>query len=112
MKLILVVLFLITLAVIFLKYNRDGDKKKLLIALGSFALIVSFGIMGNLTRSVLPIYIGHIIFMLLSWVGLVWYLLTGKYYWWIIVSPVVTILLFVAMEALMGSGHEYLGEII
>ena len=106
MKALIILSILATLAIIFFQYSRNKDLKKLFIALGSFLLIVSLGIMGNLTRQVIPLFMAHIVLIVLAWGGLMVYLVRDKYYWWIIFSPVVTIGLFLLLELLTGSGHE------
>ena len=109
MKALLVLVILATVALIFLQYKRNRNTRKLLIALGSFALIVSLGIAGNITRMVPPIYITHLVLLIGAWLGLLYYLIRNRYYWWLILSPVFTIGLFLLLELLEGSGHEYLG---
>ncbi len=106
MKALIILAILATLAIIFFQYSRNKDLKKLFLALGSFLIIVSLAIMGNLTRQVIPLFMAHILLIVVSWGGLMVYLLRDKYYWWIIFSPVVTIGLFLLLELLMGSGHE------
>jgi hypothetical protein len=106
MKALIILTILATLAIIFFQYSRNKDLKKLFIALGSFLLIVSLGIMGNLTRQVIPVFMAHIVLIVIAWGGLMVYLLRDRYYWWIIFSPVVTIGLFLLLELLTGSGHE------
>ena len=106
MRALLVLVVLITLAAVFFQYSRNKNIKKLLISLGTFRIIISLGVVGNLTRQVFPLFIAHILLMIMSWGGLVWYLIRDKYYWWIIFSPVVTIGLFLLLELLTGSGHE------
>ena len=112
MKLFLVLLILATLAVIFLQYKRKRNSRKLLLALGSLAVILSLGIMGNLTRPVIPLFIAHLVLLVAAWLALVWYLLRDRYYWWAIFSPLVTIALFLILEVLTGSGHDYLGKVL
>ena len=106
MKALIILSILATLAIIFFQYSRNKDLKKLFIALGSFLLIVSLGIMGNLTRQVIPLFMAHIVLMVIAWGGLMVYLMRDRYYWWIIFSPVVTIGMFLLLELLTGSGHE------
>ena len=106
MKALIILAILATLAIIFFQYSRSKDLKKLFIALSSFLLIVSLGIMGNLTRQVIPLFMAHIVLIVIAWGGLMVYLMRDRYYWWIIFSPVVTIGLFLLIELLMGSGHE------
>jgi len=106
MKALIILTILATLAIIFFQYSRNKDLKKLFIALGSFLLIVSLGIMGNLTRQVIPLFMAHIVLIIIAWGGLMVYLMRDRYYWWIIFSPVVTIGLFLLLELLTGAGHE------
>jgi len=106
MKAFMILGILLTLAMIFLTYRKDKEIKKLLLSLGSFSLIISLAIMGNLTRPVLPIYLAHLILVLFAWMGLWVYMVKRKYYWWVIVSPIGTIGLFLLLEFLTGSGHS------
>ena len=106
MKALIILAILATLVIIFFQYSRNKDLKKLFIALGSFLLIISLGIMGNLTRQVIPLFMAHIVLIVIAWGGLMVYLVRDRYYWWIIFSPFVTIGLFLLLELLTGSGHE------
>ena len=107
----IILVVLLTLGMIFVQYKRGRDSKKLLLSLVSFAVIVSLAVAGNLTRQVLPLFMVHLVLLVLAWGSLLWYSIRGRYYWWLILSPIITIALFLLMEILMGSGHEYLGEI-
>ena len=106
MKALLVIAILLTFGLIFLLYSRNKDTKKLLIALGSFILIISLGIVGNITRPVIPFFLAHIVLIVFAWVGLLYYLLRGRYVWWLIFSPAVTIILFVIWSLIAGSRYE------
>jgi hypothetical protein len=106
MKALIILAILATLAIIFFSYSRNKDLKKLFIALGSFLLIVSLAIVGNVTRQVMPLFLAHIVLIVVAWGGLMVYIVRDKYYWWIIFSPMVTIGLFLLLELLTGSGHE------
>jgi hypothetical protein len=106
MKVLIILAIFATLAGIFFQYSRNKDLKKLFIALMTFAVIVSFSVVGNLTRQVMPIYLAHIMLIFVSWGGLIVYLVRDKYYWWIVFSPAVTIGLFLLLELLTGSSHE------
>ena len=106
MKALIILAILATLAIIFFSYSRNKDLKKLFIALGSFLLIISLAIVGNMTRQVMPLFLAHIVLIVVAWGGLMVYIVRDKYYWWIIFSPMVTIGLFLLLELLTGSGHE------
>jgi len=106
MKALIVLAILFTLGIIFFKYSKDKQMKKLLLSLGTFAVIISLAVVGNLTRAVIPIYIAHMILVILAWGGLIVYVFKQRYYWWLMLSPVVTIGLFLILEFVTGSAHE------
>lgn len=76
------------------------------MTLVTFAMIISLAVLGNLTRHVMPLFIAHIILLISAWGGLIVYMIKDRYYGWIIFSPVVTIVLFLLLEAVAGSGNE------
>jgi len=106
MKALIILAILATLAIIFFTYSRNRDLKKLFIALGSFLLIISLAIVGNVTRQVMPLFLAHIVLIVVAWGALMVYIVRDKYYWWVIFSPLITIGLFLLLELLTGSGHE------
>ena len=108
MKALIIVGILVTFGLIFLSYRRNRDFKKLFIATGSLILLISLGVMGNITRQIIPLFLAHILLVVFAWGGLLFYLLRNKYYWWVIFSPFVTIILFLILEFLTGSAHEIL----
>jgi hypothetical protein len=104
---IIILMIIITLGIIFLYYFKTRNLKKLLISLGTFGVIISLAVMGNITRQVIPLFIAHLILLVFAWGGMFFYLFKDRYYWWIIFSPLITIGLFLIMELLTGSGHEH-----
>jgi len=108
MKALIILAILATVAILFFQYSRNKNLKKLLIALATFGAIISLAVVGNLTRQVFPIFIAHVILIIIAWGGLLVYMFKDRYYWWILFSPVVTIGLFLLLEFLTGSGHELL----
>jgi hypothetical protein len=97
---------LATFGLIFLRYSRNKDMKRFLISLGSFILIITLGIVGNITRPVIPFFLAHIVLIVFAWLGLLYYLVRGRYLWWSIFAPVTTIVLFVAWSLIAGSRYE------
>ena len=106
MKVLIVIAILATFGLIFLLYSRNKDLKKLFVSLGSFILIISLGIMGNITRPVIPLFLAHILLVVFAWGALLYYLIRGRYVWWAVFSPVVTIVLFVALSILDGARYK------
>jgi heme A synthase len=105
-KALLIVAVLLTLGLIIGLYRRNKDTRRLLVALATFSVIVSLGIVGNITRPIIPLFLAHIVLVVLAWGGLLYYLFRKKYLWWLIFSPAVTIILFVALSLLEGSRYE------
>ena len=108
MKALIILGILATLASIFLQYKRNKNVKKTVIALGTFGFILSLAVMGNLTRQVIPLFIAHIILIVGAWGGLFVYLIRDRYYWWLIFSPVVTLVLFLILDYFVGSSDHIL----
>ncbi|MDM5263124.1 hypothetical protein PF327_02835 [Sulfurovum sp. XTW-4] len=106
MKALIILAVLATLGLIAFQYHRNKNIKKLFTALLTLGIILSLAVAGNVTRPVMPIYLAHLILMIISWGGLILYLVREKYVGWIIFSPLVTIGLFLLLEWLTGSGHE------
>lgn len=106
MKALIILAVLATLGIISFQYHRNKNLKKLLIAFLTFGVILSLAVVGNVTRPVMPIYLAHLILIVASWGGLIFYIVRERYYGWIIVSPLITIGLFLLLEWLTGSGHE------
>ncbi len=106
MKALLILAILLTFGLIFLLYSRNHNGKQLLVSLGSFILLISLGIMGNITRPIIPLFLAHIVLIVFAWLGLLYYMFRGRYVWWLIFSPVATIVLFIALSLLEGSRYE------
>jgi len=107
MKALIILAILATLGLIVYTFKQDKNLKKLFITLGTFAAIISLAVVGNLTRPIMPIFLAHAMLVILAWGAGLKYVFSGKYYWWIIFAPMVTIGLFLILEFLGGSGHEF-----
>ena len=106
MKALIILVTFTTLGIIFFQYYRNKNLKKLFTALLTFGVIIALAVMGNVTRSVMPLYLAHMMLIIVSWAGLMLYLVRERYYGWVIFSPLMTIGLFLLLEWLTGSGHE------
>lgn len=105
---LLVFVVIVTLVLIFIRYDKNKNKKKFAFSLLTLSGLVAFALLGNMTRTIMPLFITHLLFVVLAWGALIRYILHKKYYWWIIFSPVVTIILFFVIDMLIGS-REYWG---
>jgi hypothetical protein len=105
-KALIILAILATLALVVYTYKKDKNLKKLLISLATFTVIISLAVMGNLTRPIMPIFLAHVLLLIVAWGAGLKYVWSGKYYWWVIFSPFLTIGLFLLLEFTGGSGHE------
>jgi hypothetical protein len=106
MKALILIATLLTLGIFSGQYKRDKKLKKLLISLATFAFIISLAIVGNITRSIIPLFITHEALVVVAWGALLIYVFKEKYQWWWFLSPLLTIVLFLVLEFLGGSAHE------
>jgi len=106
MKALIILTILITLLIVFLTYKKDKNLKKLFISIASFGFIITMAVVGNLTRSIIPIYIAHMILILIAWGTMFMYIFKNKYCWWWLLAPLLTIGLFLGLEFLEGAAHE------
>jgi len=104
MKMIIVGVILLAMALIVLMYKKEGDIKKLLISLVMLISLVSLGIVGNVMRSVTPLFLTHLVALLIAYMGMMVYIVRGKIYWLLIISPIVTLILYI-MLAWLGNEH-------
>ncbi len=103
MKAMIVITILFTLGAIAISFYRHHNWKKLLISLATFAVILTLAGLGAMVRSVVPLFIAHLVLVVIAWGGLLFYIARGKLYWQLILSPSITIILFIIMERLIGS---------
>ena len=104
MKGMIIIAILLTLGLIGLDFYRHRDWKKLLISLGVFGILLTLAGLGNMVRSVIPVFIAHFVLIVIAWGTLLFYIFRDKLYWPVILSPLVTILLFIVLERVIGSG--------
>jgi hypothetical protein len=104
MKALLVFIILITFVFMALVYKKDQNMQKMLTSLSLFAALWAFAVLGMMTRPVIPLFLLHVVFLIVSWFSLLWYIFRGKYYPYLHLSPLATLLLYIIGEFLFGSG--------
>lgn len=97
---------LVTLVAIGWEYYHHRNLRKMLIASGTFAWIAAAATLGMTMRAIFPLFAVHYLAILLAWGALLFYLWKDKYFWWVFVLPVLTILTFVGLNFLEGSRYE------
>ncbi len=103
MKGLIIVAILLTLAFVALDFYRHRNWKKLLISLSLFAGLLTMAGLGNMLRTVIPLFIAEFVLIFIAWGALLFYLFRDKLYWPIMLSPLVPILLFLLLEKVIGS---------
>ncbi|MEA2048403.1 MAG: hypothetical protein U9O64_08175 [Campylobacterota bacterium] len=104
-KFILIVSFILFIIILF-QYMRTKDLKKLLISLGTSGIIMVLFVLGNMTKTVFLLFLLHKLLMIASLGALFLYIKNSTYYWWIIFSPLVSIILAIVLEYFIGSANE------
>jgi len=107
MILLAVLALLLTLGFQVLAYMRSKDHHKLFISLGLLLLLVAFSGVSILLRSMPPLFYLHMALIVFAWGGLIFYMIRDKLYWWSHVAPLGTLLLYLLLEEIMGSGHDF-----
>ena len=103
MKAMIILAILTTLGFIAINFYRSRDWKKLLISLAAFAVVLTLAGLGNMVRSVIPLFIAHFVLIVIAWGALLFYIVRGRLYWPVLLSPAITILLFLLLERIVGS---------
>jgi hypothetical protein len=104
-RLFIIVAFLLAIGLIYFFYKREKDVSKLLLSSAVLIGIVTLGIVGNIMRSLLVLYIAHDITLLLSYGGLLYYIVRGKTQWILWSLPVVSLVLFLVI---LWVGNEHI----
>ena len=102
----LILIALITIGAIAWDYSRRHDIKKSIIAIAALIAIFAMAFAGGVMRAVLPLFLLHILAVIAAWGALMWYLIKGKFYFWALLFPLLTIALFVIMNFMEGSRYE------
>jgi len=105
MKGLIIIGILITFGLIAFNFYRTKGWKKLSISLAIFTVVLVFVGLSPMVRTVVPIFIAHLILIVVAWSGVLYYIIRGKLYLQVILAPVVTIILFLVLERVVGSGN-------
>ena len=105
MRLFIIVAPLLAMGLIYFFYQREKDLSKLLLSSIVLISIVALGIVGNIMRSLLVLYITHDVTLLLSYGGLLYYIVRGKTQWLLWVLPALSLLLFLVV---LWIGNEHI----
>jgi len=87
----------LAIGLIYFFYQREKDVSKLLLS--SFVLIgiITLGVVGNIMRSLIVLYIIHDVAILLSYGGLLYYIVRDKTQWLLWSLPVASLILYLSI---------------
>ena len=105
MKFLLVLAPLIVAALTYVMYKEDGNLKKLIISFLLLWAVITLAIVGNIMRSVSPLFLTHIVAIIIAYGATIYYVLKGRFIWLALLAPVLTMLLYLTLVWL---GNEHL----
>ncbi len=97
MKLFYIIMGL--LAPISLYYKRR-DKQELIVSFLLLAGIIILAIMGRTFRFITPLFLTHIIAVIISYISYLIYIIRGKLYWYLYILPFITLSLYILIAFL------------
>ena len=104
MKVLIVLALFLAMGLIFLSYKRENSIQKLLFSLAVLGAIIGLVIVGNMMRSLMPLFLAHIMALILAYGGLIYYILRARTQWILWSLPIFT-LLFYLLLAWIGNEH-------
>ena len=104
MKVLIVLSILLAIGVIVLMYKREEDLKKMLFSFLILLFIIGLAVVGNVMRSVMPLYLAHIIALIIAYGGLIYYVFKDRTQWILWLLPLATLILYVVV-AWVGNEH-------
>ncbi len=104
MKVIIILAIFFSMGLIFLMYKRENNIKKMLFSSVLLVGLISLGIVGNVMRSLMPLFLVHIVALVISYVALIIYILRDRLYWYLGLLPVGTLTIYILL-AWVGNEH-------
>jgi len=104
MKAVIVLAILFAIGVIVLMYKREDDTQKMAFSFFILLTIIGFAVVGNVMRSVMPLFLAHVIALIISYGGLIYYAFRDKTQWILWLLPLATLVLYLAV-AWIGNEH-------
>ena len=104
MRAIIVLAVLLAIGIILLFYKKDSDMPKMLFSFLVLTSIIGLAVVGNVMRSLMPLFLTHVVALVLSYGGLLYYIFSEKKQWILWLLPISTIMLYVLL-AWIGNEH-------
>ena len=96
---------LLVLGLIYIMYNRENSTKKVIVSFLILWGIITLAILGNIMRSITPLFLTHLLAIILAYGGLLYYVLRGKFLWLLLFAPIGIMILYLL---LVWVGNEHL----
>jgi len=104
MKTLIVVAILLAIGLIVMMYKREQDSQKMILSFVVLLAIVGLAVVGNVMRSVMPLFLAHLIALIIAYVGLLYYVVKDRTQWILWLLPLSTVILYVVV-AWVGNRH-------
>jgi hypothetical protein len=104
MRAIIVLAVLFAIGIIILFYKKNSDTPKMLFSFLVLASILGLAIVGNVMRSLLPLFLTHLVALVFSYGGLIYYIFSEKKQWILWLLPLSTLILYLLL-AWIGNEH-------
>ena len=101
---IILLSILFAIGAIIIMYKRERNLKKMLFSSTLLVGLISLGVVGNVMRSLMPLFMTHLIALIFAYGGLLIYILKDRIYWYLYLFPVLTISIYVLL-AWIGNKH-------
>ncbi len=105
MKFLFILAPLIVAALSYVMFREDGNIKKLIITFLLLWAVVTLAIVGNIMRSVTLLFLTHIVAIIASYGGIIYYVLKKRFVWLALSAPLMTMTLYLL---LVWIGNEHL----
>jgi hypothetical protein len=105
MKFLLILAPLIVAALSYVMYKEDGNIKKLIITFLLLWAVITLAVVGNVMRSLTPLFLTHIVAIVIAYGATIYYVLKGRFIWVALAAPVITMVIYLIF---VWIGNEYL----
>jgi len=104
MKALIVMAILVAIGLILLIDKKENNVQKMLFSFFILFSIIGLAVVGNVMRSVMPLFLAHIMALIMAYGGLIYYILREKKQWIFWLLPMLTLVIYVVL-AWIGNKH-------
>jgi hypothetical protein len=96
---------IIAIVLIYLRYKKEDDIKKMIISFLLLWALITLGLMGMVMLSMKMLFALHLVAILIAYGAIIFYILRNRFIWIGLLSPVATMVLYLI---LVWIGNEHL----